>query len=511
MRKYIALLAALLSVLAAGSCRKDEPVQPIDGPAEREPQGNDQTAGKYVNIFTFNMINSYYLWNEEAAPALNTWGPADDPYKKLEEARYKDSSGNAIDLWSQLTDDFKTFSSSVAGTSRTYGFDFTLYYYDPARTTVCAVVTLVYPDSPAAKAGLGRGDCIVKIGGKQMTVSNYSDVINGMYDASSCRFDFHGGASVTMSPVEMYEEPVLMYRTFDCPGKKVGYLLYNSFTQLSCLKLIEACRFFKQEGVTELILDLRYNGGGYAQTELALASMLAPESDVTAKNVFETQVYNKTLSKAMGGNETKFTTDFSMNYGGEKLSFSTADANIGLDRIYAIVTSATASASESIIGGLKPYMDIEIIGGKTHGKFCSGIIMSANEWYEDVKGQLEKGEYENGLKYADNWGIYIMIGRYADKDGKTISMPHGITPDFEASDIPEDGCPLGNPEESMLSAALSRAGFVSKAPAALHKAAPGGNRAPLPEAMQTRRHGYGMKIVQDQASTYIGGQRVILP
>lgn len=497
MRKYFALLAVVLPMLVVSSCRKEEPEAPVDNGNTETPAQNEkkeENVKKYVNLFTFNMINTYYLWNEEASTALNSWKTTDDPFKKLEEARYKDSSGNAIDLWSQLTDDFKTFSSSVAGTSKTYGFDFVLYYYDSARTTVCAVVTLVYPDSPAEKAGLERGDCIVKIGGKQMTVDNYSKVISNMYDATSCSFEFHGGDSVKMTPVEMYEEPVLLFKTFDCSGKKVGYLLYNSFTQKSYIRLIEACKYFKQEGVTELILDMRYNGGGYSITELALASMLAPESDVTAGHVFETQVYNKAMTQAMGNNETKFTTNFSMTYDGKKETFSTADANVGLSKIYALVTSGTASASESIICGLKPYMDIEVIGEQTHGKFCSGIIVASEDWYEDVKDQLQDGEYDNGVYYTENWGIYVMIGRYADKDGKTLSMPHGITPDFEAQDNPDEGIQLGDPEESMLSVALSHAGYVQKAPSAVRKTGSSRALSPLPDTMQPRRTGFGMKI-----------------
>mgnify|MGYP006391498873 CR=1 FL=1 len=94
------------------------------------------------------------------------------------------------------------------------------------------------------------------------------------------------------SGARVSEDPILLTKVFDCGGKKVGYLAYTSFTFESSLGLYEACKEFKKEGITELILDLRYNGGGYVFTEEVLASMLAPEAEVKNKSVFETEVWN---------------------------------------------------------------------------------------------------------------------------------------------------------------------------------------------------------------------------
>ena len=98
--------------------------------------------------------------------------------------------------------------------------------------------------------------------------------------------------SVSMQSVSMYEDPILMTKIFDCGGKKVGYLAYQSFTFESSLGLYEVCKEFKKEGISELILDMRYNGGGYVFTEEVLASMLAPEEEVKNGSVFETEVWN---------------------------------------------------------------------------------------------------------------------------------------------------------------------------------------------------------------------------
>ena len=90
----------------------------------------------------------------------------------------------------------------------------------------------------------------------------------------------------------MYVDPVLVYKVFDVNGKKVGYLHYTAFVAESYKRLIEACQYMKGQGVTELILDLRYNGGGLVLAEETLASMLAPEANVSAGDVFLMDIYN---------------------------------------------------------------------------------------------------------------------------------------------------------------------------------------------------------------------------
>ena len=87
--------------------------------------------------------------------------------------------------------------------------------------------------------------------------------------------------------------------------------------------------------------------------------------------------------------------------------------------------------------------------------FCGGVLVDAKDWYDEVKNDLEKGEYEKALPYVDNWGIYVMISRYADCNGRTLSMPDGLAPDVEVEDDPLDGYALGDPHETMLATALS--------------------------------------------------------
>ena len=444
-------LSLVLCILLPG-CRK--PVVPVDG--EPTPETDNLAQRFYVNQFAWNVMNTYYLWRDEISAALDRWKETDEPISKVAEIRYKDKKGNDIDRWTMVTDDFSSLTGGVSGHTRTLGMDFQLYYADKAHTRICAVVTYVYADSPAAGAGLVRGDVVMTVDGREMTTDNYQDLVrNGLLGGGTVTLGLHSGKTVRMTAVDMYENPVQTVRILDRPdGRKIGYLHYTSFTLDSCAELIDVFRDFTQEGIDELVLDLRYNGGGYITTETLLASMLAPVAEVEAGSVFTREVYNSILEEAWEDNPTCFTTDFSFKVDGEPRTFSTAGANPDLPRLYVLATGSSASASECLVCVLRPYMDVILIGDRTSGKYCAGYLMDATDWYGDVKDQLEEGVYEKALPYVDNWGIYVMYSRYADCNGETLSMPDGIAPDYVVDDDPLDSFGLGDPQETMLAFTL---------------------------------------------------------
>ena len=183
--------------------------------------------------------------------------------------------------------------------------------------------------------------------------------------------------------------------------------------------------------------------------------MLAPVAVVEAESVLSQSIYNAILAKEIKDTVTKFQTVFTFRNEGEMHVVVTAGANPDLPRLYVLTSGGSASASEALVCGLKPYMDVILVGTKTSGKFCGGVLVDAKDWYDEVKNDLEKGEYEKALPYVDNWGIYVMISRYADCNGRTLSMPNGLAPDVEVEDDPLDGYALGDPHETMLATALS--------------------------------------------------------
>ena len=456
----ILLLACILPMFASCDLGTD-----VDNSEEQM-----YTTRKYVNQFAFNVMKMYYLWTAEISDKMEGWMSNVDPIQKVLEVRYKDASGKDIDRWTQMTDDYQSFVRSIDNESLTYGYEFILYYASEKKDYLAAVVTLVYADTPADKAGLKRGDVIQEVDGSPIPSANYQDFVkNKLLYSTSCTIGLHDGRTVRLSAVDMYCDPIHTVKAFDCGGKKVGYLHFTAFTMPACEDLVKACNSLKAQNISELILDLRYNGGGYVQTEDVLASMLAPEEIVTSGTVFMTEIYNSILTAAWDESErvTHFGNIFKV---GDK-TIDTSESNLGLTKLYVIMTGGSASASEAVVCGLKPFMDLEIVGQQSYGKYCSGVVIEGANWYETYKDAMTAGEVKNGKKYAANWGIYVMIGRYADKDGNTPCMPDGFAPDFYVADNPMDGYQLGDPNETMLKAALTLAGYEYSETAAAPDAA----------------------------------------
>ena len=487
--------ALLLSCVDVNVEQGDEKQEEITTEQERTWTG--------VNYFAANCMSLYYLWNDKVSGLLESWlnsAIKTNPIEKVRAIRYK-QGGKEYDRWTEVTDDFDGFTSSVEGVSTTYGCDITLKMLD--QTNVCAIITVVYADSPAAKAGLKRGDVIVQINGLPMTLSDYYTLVTDSFLYSpSCSVTLldpvtgKAGKKVSMTAVKMYENPVVHHSVFDIGGKKVGYLVFTSFTLMAIDDLMDVCESFKQDGVSELILDLRYNGGGYVLTEEVLASMLAPKANVQAGDLLEQEVYNADMTayytKKYGADALKsfFKTEFTLDEGLVPQTFNTAPCNLDLKKIYAIIDSGTASASESLLVCLMPYMDIQLIGQQSHGKFCTGIMYGAEEWYDDYKDQMNDNRYAQ-KKDVTNWGLYVMIGRYADKNGNCPAMPDGLHPDVAAEDVPEYGFDFGDERDPMLRQALILAGRSDLRTVSTRASAPSLSLAPE----QVRKPVFGKRIL----------------
>ena len=487
LRKYVWLIFAILLPMGFVACSEsDDPVHQVTPPLDKDEEGDGGEdvdvpehytfVEAYINQFCYDQMAYYYLWWKDID--TKNWKLNDDPIKKVKEIRYQE------DRWTQVIENIKPYTDTSTTTTGTYGYDFVLYWATSAKKNLYAVVTMVYPGSPAEKAGLKRGSIIMQNNGKD--IANTNSDINALISSASLNLtvalsvdEINSPTIVKMTPKDMYLDPVLYEKVFDCGGKKVGYVFFNDFTMNCNDRLIEVAKAFKQEGVSELILDLRYNGGGYVVTEELLASLLAPAASVEAGELYQTAVYNGTpYSQAM---EQYYGKDFANTYlktkhewksDGKTYSYDTSDANIGISKIYALVTESTASASEAILVSMMPFMDVEIIGTQTTGKHCSGVMFEAEEYYqdnEDYGKKLKKenpkayqefvDEYSAWKQYVGNWGVYVMINTYADKNGNNACRPSGLVPDAELEDNPQEPYALGDDREVLLHEALTRAGY----------------------------------------------------
>ena len=408
--------------------------------------------------YSIDVLGTYYLWNEEVEKDLARLDPdtCRVPMEVVKSIRYREG-GKEVDRWTVLTDDLDSFQNSVQGLGLTYGYELQAGRISNKPGEYFLVVSYVSNGGPAQKAGLKRGDIIITLDGKAITMENINDVFNSRSIELGVTYiegDHISGdiRNVSLSAVDMYEDPILVAKTFDVAGKKVGYLAYSGFDLKSSQTLPDVFRGFKSMNIDELIIDLRYNGGGYAFTENVLASMIAPQANVLAGDIFQTEVYNSILAEAWKkqGEDTNtyFSTVHEMS--SRNLKIDVSAANLGIDRVYVIVTGGTASASEGLIVGLKPYMDVVLVGQRTYGKYCAGIMLAPKDFYSS--------RYDYSL--IKDWGMYVMISKFADRDGRNDSIPDGIPVDVEVDDNPFDGCQLGDENETMLRTALQAAGKV---------------------------------------------------
>src|SRR5690606_36650823 len=178
------------------------------------------------------------------------------------------------------------------------------------------------------------------------------------------------GATKTLTNAEYNSNPVFIKNILDVNGTKVGYLMYNSFTRDYDAKLNEALGEFQSAGITELILDLRYNGGGDVRTATDLASMLTGQfpGDIIMKEEWNVKyhAYYESTEERRERLLNRFNTKIRS---GENIN------SINLSRVFVLTTLRSASASELIINGLEPYIDVVQVGDKTTGKFTASVTL----------------------------------------------------------------------------------------------------------------------------------------
>ena len=257
-----------------------------------------------------------------------------------------------------------TRASSVSG----YGIMMSGNYWalNNQGTEFGIVIEHVYPDSPAEKAGLNRGNIIAKYNGKAITANNLneawadlhyslsSSITVGIFDLSAQKIT----ETKTISTGSYKESPVAASMVLELEdGPKVGYLSYLGFESAFDSELIDAMRSLKDNGAEEMVLDLRLNGGGSVNSSTILGSMLLDAS-------YNDKTY-AILARNTANKKANTTCKITSSYNGQSLP------RLGIKRLYVITTDNTASASEMVISGLRG-LDVEVIliGTTTEGKNC---------------------------------------------------------------------------------------------------------------------------------------------
>lgn len=288
-------------------------------------------------------------------------------------------------------------------------------------------IKYVYAGSAAGLAGVKRGQKIVSINGRTNLSydassggANVQFVVNAYAYSSTITMvlqkDDLTTFTVNLNAAPYTTNPVITYKVLNTAnGHKVGYFVFNSFTSLSnaTAKLDEAFNYFTSNGVTDLVVDLRYNGGGYVSTAEYLCNLIAPASK--NNTMMYSTYFNDILTNGKASilanqvrrdpttNQVYNYTQFDYTVTGNAVKFSKKGSLNSIGTVFFIVGGGTASASELVINNLRPVVNVKLIGTNTYGKPVGFFDIKINK-YEmyipefETKNSLAQGGYYTGMK-----------------------------------------------------------------------------------------------------------------
>jgi C-terminal processing protease CtpA/Prc len=395
--------------------------------------------------FVWKGLNLYYLWKNKI-PDL-----ADDRFANQDQLNtYTESFANPtelfngllydranVDKYSVIYSDYSVLEGVLTGNTKNNGVDFALQLKPGSSTEVYGWVRYIIPNSDASTKDIQRGDIFYAVNGTALTVENYRALLLNTDNYTLNLADYNGGnitpngQSVTLTKTNLAENPIHLNTVITQGEKKVGYLMYNGFYAAYDNQLNTVFGNFKAQGITHLVLDLRYNSGGSVNTATKLASMITGQFP---GQIFAKQQWNdKAQAYFEGKNPNSLINKF---YNGLN--------SLNLTKVYILTSQFSASASELVINCLKPYINVIQIGDKTTGKNVGSITLYDSPTFA-------KKDVNPNHKYA----MQPIVLKIVDKNGFG-DYTAGIPPNTEVIEDHGNLGILGNPDERLLNVALNQ-------------------------------------------------------
>lgn len=408
------------------------------------------TSGLEIQTFIWKGLNLFYLWQADVPDlADNRFANKSEFNEFLQsegtpEVLFQDllnkpiskfPLGQAVDRFSVLVSDYTYLENLFQGITKNTGVEFGLYRQG-TTSVVFGVVRYIIPNSDAAGKDIQRGDIFYAVNGTTLTIDNYNTLLGtDSYTLNLAAYNSGtitpNGESVALTKTELTENPVFLAKTIQSGNHKIAYLVYNSFTANFDSQLNAAFAQFKADGATDLVLDLRYNSGGAVTTATRLASMITGQFN---GQVFAKQQWNAKRQPAFGT-----TNNFTNSMDGAAIN------SLNLSKVYILTTKSTASASELVINGLKPYINVVQIGDITTGKNAASVTLYDSPTYFNKDGRSTKHKY----------AMQPLVIKTTNKDDFG-DYQNGLSPTIELPENLGNLSELGNQNEPLLAAAIGQ-------------------------------------------------------
>lgn len=367
MRKLSSAALFAITILFFASCQKG--IEDINTTPPDDSTGNPTpSADDLIKDTVLLICQDVYLWNTQIPANFNARSYA-SPVEEMEAIRqYSHETGftDPVDRFSFAIkqDEWDNVSTGVAE-----DFGMSVFFNTPTDLRV----KYAEVESPSGMAGIKRGWQIIKINGNPQIDTNETTInriVDAVFYSESTNFTFKkpdgSETEITLHAGTYQTHPVFADSVYTVGSKQVGYLALNSFLGDTTAIYGEFARIFsnfQSKNVSEMIVDLRYNGGGYVSMAEKLANYLAP---------------------AASNNQVMYTETFNANY--TDYNFTARFKKLGtvnVSKIYFIVSDNTASASELLINALKPFAEEKLVGPayNTYGKPVGFFPIPVGDWY----------------------------------------------------------------------------------------------------------------------------------
>ncbi len=395
-----------------------------------------------IKNFIYRGLNFFYLYKADTPELANdAFANQDDLNSFLNSYDSPESLFDFLtssqDRFSLLVDDYIELENALSGITLNHGMEFGLVFYPDGSDNVFGYVRYILPNTDAEAKGLERGMIFNTIDGQQINESNFRALLEpDVYTIGLATLEGETitptGESVELTKQQYTENPIFIAETLTIEGQKVGYLMYNAFTKDFDPQLNAAFSQFQSEGITNLILDVRYNGGGSVETAIDLSSMITGQ--------FNGQVFVNE-----GWNDDRQAQYAAPNLFNNEIHTGEGINSLNLNQVYVITTSRTASASELVINGLDPYITVTQVGGTTTGKFQASFLL-----YDAPAPNFSRSQANTGHTYA----MLPLVFKTINVNGFTDYID-GLDPEIEQLEDYANLGVLGNIEEPLLAAALN--------------------------------------------------------